>query len=72
MLTGCSNADSAVKSATDNITYFTKPYEVEESFEEFLNYIRTQEKQWVTKSVVRYAQTRKYMYTVNPELWGCC
>lgn len=57
-LSDTSNADSVVMNPEDGIKYFVKPLEIEEPFEDFLNYVKDQELGAVATQAVRYAQTR--------------
>ena len=52
-----SNADSVVKSVSDGLNYFVKPFEKEEDFSEFLSHLLEQEPD-PANSFVRYSQTR--------------
>ena len=42
----------------DGLQYFVKPFEQEENFDDFLNYVREQELSGILSSNVKYAQTR--------------
>jgi hypothetical protein len=52
------NADAVVKREEDGKEYFVKPLEVEESFQDFVNYIQDQDIRGDRDSDVKYAQTR--------------
>ncbi|KAL8739159.1 MAG: hypothetical protein Q9181_000188 [Wetmoreana brouardii] len=58
-VTPSGNADSAVTSSTDGETYFTKPLEIDERFDDFLSYIRQQEAGEISRADVKYSQARK-------------
>ncbi|MCJ1393179.1 hypothetical protein MMC18_006051 [Xylographa bjoerkii] len=51
------NADAVVTNA-DGMSYFVKPYEVEELFADFLAYVQRQERDGDVVSNVKYAQTQ--------------
>ncbi|MCJ1403305.1 hypothetical protein MMC11_006528 [Xylographa trunciseda] len=52
------NADAVVTNAADGVTYFVKPYEVEEPFASFLAYVQRQERDGDVVSNVKYSQTQ--------------
>lgn len=52
-----SNADSVVRSASDGLSYFVKPFEKNEAFSAFLSHLLEQDPDQ-TDSLVRYSQTR--------------
>lgn len=52
-----SNADSVVRSASDGLNYFVKPFEKNEAFSAFLHHLLGQDPDQAD-SFVRYSQTR--------------
>ena len=52
-----SNADSVVRSASDGLNYFVKPFEKNEAFSAFLSQLLEQDPDQADSSV-RYSQTR--------------
>ena len=59
-LTSQSNADAVVVNPDDDLPYFVKPLEVEESFTDFICYIKDQElSNCKAKGNVKYSQARK-------------
>ncbi|KAL8735954.1 MAG: hypothetical protein Q9166_000516 [cf. Caloplaca sp. 2 TL-2023] len=62
MIDGSRNADSAVRSPMDGRMYFTKPLEIDESFDELLAYVRKQEMGNTSTAEIKYSQAR----TIHP------
>lgn len=58
MLIHQSNADSPTP-LEDGSLVFVKPHEEDELFDDFLDYVSTQEKEDANTGEVRYAQTRE-------------
>ena len=56
-----------VTNTENGTTYFVKPLEVEEPFEDFLNYVKDQEQGAVTTGAVKYAQTRMWIASKRAE-----
>ena len=62
----CSNADAPTFSPRHGSTVIAKPHEEEQAFDEFLDYVMTQELGQDSQSAeVRYAQTRKLALAVT-------
>ena len=52
------NADSVVRSASDGLNYFVKPFEKNEAFSAFLSQLLGEDPDQPEDSFVRYSQTR--------------
>lgn len=58
------NADSSVQNSENDLTYFVKPFDQIEQFNEFLDYLRHQNT-YQSDGVVKYSQARKTLTVLS-------